>query len=109
MQTHNEQQSTAALSPSQQFIVELGYEGRVSAGDALRWHYEALKRRNAFKRHQDGTETASSDPEVAGVFKEDDHSEIISEMGVDPLSLTGVNLNSRIPEDVDALVWSWVL
>lgn len=109
MQTHNTQQSVPALTVSPQFIFDLGYKGRVSAEDALCWHYETLKRRNAFKRHQDGTKTASFDPEVAAVLEENDHNEIIFELVADPLSLTEANLNSRLAEEVDELVWSWVI
>jgi hypothetical protein len=109
MKTRHIQPPSSPLSVSQQFLLGLGYEEHVSAEAAVCWHYQALKRRNAFRRHEDGTETPIPNSEGFDLLEKRDHEEIVLELGLDPFRFTREKLNLPLPERLDALLWDWAL
>jgi hypothetical protein len=106
MQTHTEPQASAG-TPSQQFIAALGYQGQTTAEEAMHWHYQAIKRLQAFTRHDNGQRTDSFALDMLGEAPE--HEEVLLQCGISDPGISIEQLNAPLPEDVSELVWKWLL
>ncbi len=111
MKNKEQQSPTKVMTNSQQFILNLGYTGECSTRDAAVWHYIALRRQFAFARHEAETRRGAfggvvEDPNTA---ETQDHSRALTEIGLLDPSITEEELKADLPQEVDSLVWTWIL
>jgi len=105
---HHAGPHTENLTVSQQFIRDIGYQGSVSPGDAICWHYHALRRRIAFQRHEKLVVPGGGVGD-AGILEKEDHEQVMAELGITHLPFIEETLKHPMPEDVSALLWDWAL
>jgi hypothetical protein len=111
MKNELQQFSTKVMTNSQQFILDLGYTDECSTRDAAVWHYIALRRQFAFARHEAETRSDAlggvvEDPNTA---EAQDHSRALTEIGLLDPTITNEELKANLPQEVDSLVWNWIL
>lgn len=99
------------MTNSQNFIRNLGFTGQCSAKEAVVWHYIALRRQFGFARHKEETRPGSGGGAVedSSTAEKEDHTRALNEIDPFEFLITEEELKATLPDEVDALVWKWVL
>jgi len=102
-------QAPSPPTPSQQFLRDIGITDSVPSADAVHYHYLALQRQYAFRRHESSSECATDDAEAFNKAKKEDHEQAMAELGLVDLPLVRADLVASISPDIDTALWSQAL
>jgi hypothetical protein len=106
-----EQSTDEVMTNSQKFILDLGYTAQCSTKQAVVWHYIALRRQFDFTRHEVETRPGGGGGAVedSSTAEKEDHARALNEIGPFECLITEEEWKAGLPEEVDSLVWKWVL